>query len=322
MAGRQKKGMFGMDYLVTGGAGFIGSNIVRRLLEDGKSVRVLDNVATGRKRNIESVIGDIEFHEGDIRNPDDVKKAVSGVSRVLHLAALPSVVRSVEDPVSAGEVNINGMLNMLVASRDEEVERFVFSSSSSVYGDTDVLPKREDMPAAPLSPYAVQKLTGEHYCRIFRELYGFPALALRYFNVFGPRQNPKSQYSAVIPLFVEAFRNDRAPTIYGDGEQTRDFTYVADIVQANICACEAPEDACGDVYNAACGDRVSVLKLAGIISEIMGKNIAPEHAEPRPGDVRDSQADSSKAQKALGWQSQFTLEEGLKETVEYFLSEE
>ncbi|MCK5849677.1 MAG: SDR family oxidoreductase [Kiritimatiellae bacterium] len=311
-----------MDYLVTGGAGFIGSNIVRRLLETGKSVRVLDNLATGRMRNIEALLGDLDFIEGDIRDAAVVGKAVDGVKNVLHLAALPSVVRSVEDPVTSNDVNVNGTLTVLMAARDAGVERFVFSSSSAVYGDTPILPKQEDMAPLPLSPYAVQKLAGECYCRTFQGLYGFGAFALRYFNVFGPRQNPKSQYSAVIPLFVDALKNDNPPTLHGDGGQTRDFTYVADVVQANIRCCEAPEEAAGDVYNVARGDRVSVKELAEKIAVVMGKDIKPSYGDPRPGDVRDSQADSTKARSKLGWCPEVTLEEGLKKTIDYFLNEE
>lgn len=308
-----------MEYLVTGGAGFIGSNIVQHLVSNGKSVRVLDNLATGRMDNIKGVLSDIDFIEGDIRDADMVKKAVSGVRNVLHLAALPSVVRSVEDPITSNEVNVHGTLQILTASRDAGVERFVYSSSSSVYGDTPTLPKREDMTPLPLSPYAVQKLTGEYYCRIFHGLWGLKTFSLRYFNVFGPRQNPKSQYAAVIPLFIDALKNDRSPVIYGDGNQTRDFTFVGDVVTANICCCNAPEETAGEVYNVACGTRTSINDLASALMKIMEKNVRPIHDEPRPGDVRDSQADSSMAQKALAWNPKTNFEEGLRRTVSYFM---
>jgi UDP-glucose 4-epimerase len=237
---------------------------------------------------------------------------------VLHVAALPSVPRSVADPATSNEANITGTLNMLIASRDAGVERFVFSSSSSVYGDTPELPKREDMPPSPLSPYAVQKLTCEHYCRIFHELYGLGTVALRYFNVFGPRQNLKTQYAAVIPIFIKQLRDGGSPTVYGDGRQTRDFTFVKDVVAANLCACSAPVDALGAVYNVARGDRISVNDLADTLIRLMGKNAKPVHEDPRPGDVRDSQADSARAQELLGWKPEITFEEGLRRTIEWY----
>ena len=309
------------ELLVTGGAGFIGSNFVRRLVKNGRGVRVLDDLATGRQSNLEDLADRIEFVQGDIRDAQTAQRAVAGVRYVLHLAALPSVARSVEDPVTSNDVNVNGTLCMLVAARDAGVERFVLSSSSSVYGNTEELPKREDMPAMPLSPYAVQKLTGEHYCRIFHGLYGLNTFVLRYFNVFGPRQNPKSQYAAVIPLFIQAYQRGEPPRIDGDGGQTRDFTFVADIVRANLCCCEAAESAAGGVYNVARGDRISILQLAEQLAAIMGSDIKPAHGPARPGDVRDSQADASRAQAHLGWSSGTTFEEGLRETVAYFVGE-
>lgn len=308
-----------MEYLVTGGAGFIGSNIVRYLVCNSKSVRVLDDLSTGRRENIEDMLGDVDFIEGDIRNADTVQKAVAGVRNVLHLAALPSVVRSVEDPVTSNQVNVCGTLRMLIASRNAGVDRFVFSSSSSVYGDTAVMPKREDMTPMPLSPYAVQKLTGEYYCRIFHGLYGLKTFSLRYFNVFGPRQNPKSQYSAVIPLFIDALKNNKPPVIHGDGSQTRDFTFVDDVVMANICCCNAPEEAAGEVYNVAHGNRTSINDLASMLIKIMKKNIDPIHDASRPGDVHDSQADSFRARNILGWNSKTPFEEGLRRTVSSFM---
>ncbi|MBL7077873.1 MAG: SDR family oxidoreductase [Kiritimatiellae bacterium] len=308
-----------MDYLVTGGAGFIGSNIVRQLVGEGKEVRILDNLATGRRVNIEDLLGDVDFIEGDLRDEATAKRAVAGVRNVLHLGALPSVIRSVNDPIGANETNIDGTLNMLVAARDAGVKRFVFSSSSSVYGNTPTLPKREDMTPMPLSPYAVQKLTGEHYCRVFHRLYGLQTVCLRYFNVFGPRQDPSSQYSAVIPLFVGALRNDEPPTIHGDGGQTRDFTFVGDVVKANICACTAPDDAAGGVFNVAYEDRTSINDLFNILARLLGKDIKPHHVDPRPGDVRDSQGDPTAARTVLRWEAETTVEEGLKRTVDFYL---
>ena len=307
------------SFLVTGGAGFIGSSLVRRLLADGHAVRILDNFASGRRENLAGLESRIELIEGDLREERDVRRAVEGVRFVLHLGALGSVSRSVEDPMTTHEVNATGTLRVLVAARDAGVERVVFSSSSSVYGNTPTLPKRESMTPQPLSPYALSKLSGEHDCRLFHELYGLGTYCLRYFNVFGPRQNPKSQYAAVIPLFVDALRHGRAPMIHGDGGQTRDFTYVDDVVQANLCCCTAPREAAGAAYNVAWGNRISILELARRIASAMGVDIAPVHAAPRPGDVRDSQADSALAHKHLGWQPAVPFDEGLRRTVAWFL---
>ncbi len=306
------------EYLVTGGAGFIGSNIVHTLLGQGRSVRILDNFSTGRKANLQEVADDIDVVEGDLRDPAAVAQAVKGVRVIFHLGALPSVIRSVEDPLSSNEVNISGMLQLMVAARDAGVERLVFSSSSSVYGDTPVLPKQEDMMPRPLSPYALGKLTGEHYCRIFYQLYGLKTVALRYFNVFGPRQDPTSHYAAVIPRFIAAYREGRAPTIYGDGLQTRDFTFVADIVAANLAASEAPDRALGEAHNVAWGNRISLLELAATVAKIIGSDKVPVHEAPRPGDVRDSQADARRARENLGWEPKVTFEEGLRRTIEWF----
>ncbi len=308
-----------MEYLVTGGAGFIGSNIVRQLVAEGKAVRLLDNLATGRRENVEDLLDKVEFIEGDLRDPATARRAVDGVRYVLHLGALPSVIRSVEDPVGSDTTNIGGTLNMLLAARDAGVARFVFSSSSSVYGNTPTLPKQEDMTPMPLSPYAVQKLTGEHYCRVFYRLYGLQTVCLRYFNVFGPRQDPQSQYSAVIPLFIHALRRDEAPTIHGDGEQTRDFTYVGDVVNANLCACVAPDDAAGGVFNVAYRDRTSINDLYHTLARLLDKRIVPHHVDPRPGDVRDSQGDPTRAHTLLKWHARTTVEEGLRRTVAFFL---
>lgn len=307
-------------YLVTGGAGFIGSNMVHHLLDKGEQVRVLDDLSTGRKVNLESVLGDIDFIEGDLKNPADVARAVDGVKYIFNFGALPSVIRSVEDPLSSHEANINGVLNLLLAARDAGVERLVFSSSSSVYGDTPVLPKQEDMFPTPLSPYALSKLTGEHYCRMFYELYGLKTFSLRYFNVFGPRQDPKSHYAAVIPLFIKAYLEDKAPMIYGSGEQTRDFTYVDDVISANLACCTADEKAAGGVYNAAWGNRISINDLAKAIADILGKSIEPVHGPSRAGEVMDSQADRSRAKEMIGWEPKVTFEEGLSRAIEWYRS--
>src|SRR5438093_2067100 len=249
-----------MIYLVTGGAGFIGSHTVELLLERGERVRVLDNFATGKRHYLFPLQDKIELIEGDIRYLNVVQEAVKGVDYVIHLAALPSVQRSIRTPIESNDVNVDGTLNLLIAARDASVRRVVYGASSSAYGNTDVLPKTEDMPALPLSPYAVNKFTGELYCRVFNQVYGLEAVSLRYFNVFGPRQDPTSQYSAVIPKFIDAVLSGRRPVIYGDGEQSRDFTYVQNVVDATLCACSAP-NAAGETINIACGQRVTLNEL-------------------------------------------------------------
>jgi nucleoside-diphosphate-sugar epimerase len=304
-----------MDALVTGGAGFIGSHLVDALLAQGMTVSILDNFATGRESNIASSAAKVDLVRGDIRDAETVARAVRGVKAVFHVAALPSVNGSISDPAQWDMVNVHGTVNVLTAARDAGVERLVFSSSSSVYGDTPVLPKREDMPTKPLSPYALQKLAGEHYCRLFHELYGLKTVVLRYFNVFGPRQNPRSQYAAVVPLFVESLLAGKAPTICGDGGQTRDFTFVADVVSANITCLKAPPEAFGDVFNVARGDRISVNGLAETIMEAVGTRVTPVHVDARQGEVRDSQADVAKVRRVLGWQSGVTFREGIERTV-------
>ncbi|HBA85846.1 MAG TPA: LPS biosynthesis protein WbpP [Verrucomicrobia bacterium] len=309
----------GSEYLVTGGAGFIGSNIVGRLVEDRKTVRVLDNFSTGSRDNLKMYNGNLDVLEGDLRDVRAVADAVKGVRCVVHLGALPSVSRSINDPQSTHDVNFSGTLNLLLQAREAGVERLVFSSSSSVYGDTLVLPKREDMLPVPKSPYALSKLAGEHYCRLFYELYGLKTYALRYFNVFGPRQSPQSQYAAVIPLFVDALRKGEKLTIYGDGEQTRDFTYIDDVVSANLACCEAPESAAGDVYNVAHGFRISVNQLADRLEALVGVRPGRDYVPARAGDVRDSQADSSKAREKLKWEPKCPFEDGLKRTVDWFM---
>jgi nucleoside-diphosphate-sugar epimerase len=306
-------------YLVTGGAGFIGSNLVRQLLARGDTVRVLDNFSTGRRENLDELADRIEVVEGDLRSDDDVRRAMANVRYVLHLGALGSVSRSVQDPMTTHEVNATGTLRVLIAARDAGVERVVLSSSSSVYGNTPVLPKQEDMTPTPLSPYALSKLSGEHHARLFFTLYGLRTYSLRYFNVFGPRQNPKSQYAAVIPLFVDALRAGQPPTIHGDGEQTRDFTYVDDVIAANLACCVAPEAAAGGVFNVAWGNRISVKELARRIGQLVGREIAPVHQAPRVGDVRDSQADATRAHQLLGWQPRVSFADGLQRTVDWFM---
>lgn len=306
------------DFLVSGGAGFIGSNFVRRVLSGGASVRILDNFATGRRTNLGGIEDKIDIREADLRNATAVREAVRDVRCVIHFGALPSVQRSVDDPFATNEVNVTGTLNLLIAARDAKAERFVFSSSSSVYGDTPTLPKREDMTPQPLSPYAFSKLAGEHYCRIFHRLYGLPTYALRYFNVFGPRQNPKSQYAAVIPLFINSLMRGEPCMINGDGMQTRDFTFVDDVVAANLCCCSAPLSAAGGAYNVAWGNRTSLLDLIGMLQKIIGVSVPAVHRPGRAGDVRDSQADSTLARTLLGWTPTVTFEEGLRRTVEWF----
>lgn len=304
-------------YLVTGGAGFVGSHIVDELVQREHHVRVLDNFSTGKRENIASVIERIELIEGDIRNLDTVRSAVQGVDYVLHEAALPSVPRSIADPLASHEVNATGTLNVLIAARDASVRRVVYASSSSVYGNSPTLPKHEGMPTNPLSPYAVAKLAGEEYCRAFFQVYDLPTVALRYFNVFGPRQDTTSQYSAVIPRFIVAMLQGESPTIYGDGQQSRDFTYVANVVQANLLACQ--EDSTpGQVFNAALGGRISLLGLVASLNKVLGVAIEPQFQAARAGDVIHSQANVSKFRQTTGFAEVVGLEEGLKRTVEWY----
>ena len=308
----------GTDYLVTGGAGFIGSNIVERLCAEGHSVRVFDNYLTGKRGNLDGLKRPAEIIEGDLRNPEQVRTAVTGVRYVIHCAALPSVPRSVEEPLLAHDINITGTLNLLLAARDAGCRRVVFSSSSSVYGDTPVLPKTETMIPAPPSPYAVHKITGEYYGRIFWQLYGLECISLRYFNVFGPRQDPQSQYSAVIPRFVNAILSGQPPTVYGDGQQSRDFSYVGNIIDANLAACIAAKSAVGETFNIACGGRISLLDLIEAINQVTGQNVRPRFEPPRPGDILHSQADISKAAKMLGWSPRVDFREGMQKTIAWY----
>lgn len=306
--------------LVTGGAGFIGSHLAERLADLGHEVRILDNFTTGRRENIEHLAGRVDVIEGDIRDADAAARAVAGADTVFHLAALASVPRSVDDPVTSNDVNVNGTLSMLIASRNASVRRFVYSSSSSVYGDTPELPKREDMPARPMSPYAVGKLAGEYYTRTFYGLYGLETVCLRYFNVFGPRQDPTSQYAAVVPIFTSRLLAGQAPTIYGDGEQSRDFTYVSSVVDANVLASEKT-GAEGGVFNIARGHTITVNELYDRLQGLTGTTIDAVYEEARPGDVKHSFADIEQARRALGFSPDVGLEEGLELTVESFRSQ-
>lgn len=302
-------------FVVTGGAGFIGSHIARTLAGMGHRVRVFDDFSTGHRHNLE---GAIEVVEGSLTEPHAVAGAVRGADYVIHQAAIPSVPRSVADPVTSNDANINGTLNLLVAARDAGVKRLVYASSSSVYGDTPTLPKVETMPTKPKSPYALQKLTAEEYCRIFWEQYGLETVSLRYFNVFGPRQDPKSQYTGVIAKFATALLNGDRPTIFGDGETSRDFTYVANNVRANLLACTAPKDAAGQAINVACGDRITLLQLLAGMQELLGTNLEPVFAPERAGDVKHSQADIEKARTLLGYEPRVAFQEGLAKTVEWY----
>lgn len=306
------------SYLVTGGAGFIGSNIVAELLKRGESVRVFDNFATGKRENLAPFAKDIELHEGDLRDEAAVARAVKGCDFVLHQAALGSVPRSVTDPVTTNEVNVRGTLNVLIAARDAGVRRVVAASSSSVYGNTPTLPKIETMPVLPLSPYAVSKLATEKYCAAFYAVYGLETVALRYFNIFGPRQDPKSQYAAVIPLFVTHALNGTSPIVHGDGKQSRDFTFVDNAVSANLLACAAPaEKVAGEFFNVACGARYSLLDVLRGIGDALHTRVMPTHESTRAGDVRDSLADISKIQQAMGYRVLVDMHDGLRKTVEY-----
>jgi len=307
------------NYLVTGGAGFIGSHLTEELVRRGHRVRVVDNLITGKRRNLDHIPG-VEFVEGDLAEMGVATRVVKGMDFVLHQAAIPSVPRSVKDPITSNRANVDASINILVAARDAGVKRLVYAGSSSAYGNTETLPKREDMPTNPLSPYALQKLVAEQYCQMFTHLYGFETVTIRYFNVFGPRQDPGSPYSGVISLFSTALLEGRQPTIYGDGGQTRDFTYVANVVDGVLRACEASK-AAGEVINVACGIRISLNDLLRVMNTIVGTNIQAIYKEARAGDVRDSQADITKAKALLGYTPIVTLEQGLAQTLEWCRSE-
>jgi nucleoside-diphosphate-sugar epimerase len=303
-------------YLVTGGAGFIGSHLSEELVRRGHRVRVADSLITGKRSNLDHIKG-IEFLEGDLADIDVAHKAVDGCEYVLHQAAIPSVPRSVKDPLTSNRANVDATLNVLLASRDAGVKRLVFAASSSAYGDTPTLPKHENMPTNPLSPYALQKVIGEDYLRLFTRLYGLETVSIRYFNVFGPRQDPSSPYSGVISVFATALLENRPPTIFGDGNQTRDFTYVANVVDGVLRACEAPR-ASGEIINVATGGRISLNQLFEEMRKLVGGTLTPVYEEPRKGDVRDSQADITKARELLGYEPTVSFEEGLRKTIEWY----
>lgn len=308
-----------MKYLVTGGAGFIGSNIVQELLRQGQEVRVLDNFATGKRENILPLLKDsnLTLIEGDLRSFHIVRAAVKGVDYILHQGALPSVPRSINDPITTNDVNVLGTLNLLEAAKEFGVKRIVCASSSSIYGNSETMPKVETMPVNPMSPYALTKYAQERYCQVFYSLYGLETVSLRYFNVFGSNQDPTSQYSAVIPKFIRLIQQDKEPIIYGDGSQSRDFTYVENNVWANIQACTAAR-AAGEVINIACGERYTLLDLVRMINGILGKNVEPRFEPERPGDVKHSLAGIQKAQDLLGYEVRVDFQEGLQRTVEFF----
>ena len=304
-------------YLVTGGAGFIGSNIAEALVKRGEEVVILDNLSTGYEKNIAHIKNDISFIRGDIRDAETVRTALTGVDCVLHEAALASVPRSIEDPALITDVNVRGTLVMLEEARLARVKRFVYAASSSAYGDSETLPKVEHMVPKPLSPYAASKLTGEYYCSVYAHVYGLSTLSLRYFNIFGPRQDPKSQYAAVIPIFISHLLAGKQPTIFGDGEQSRDFTYVENVVNANIRA-SLCERARGETVNIACGTRYTLNELFARMKKTIGCSIDPRYASPRVGDVKHSQADISAAQKLIGYSIAVSFEEGLRRTIDWY----
>lgn len=307
-------------YLVTGGAGFVGSNIVKTLLEKGEFVRVVDNFSTGKRTNLEEFSNDKNFEliVGDLTDLNTAKKSVKGIDFVLHQAAIPSVPRSIKDPIRSNSANVSATLNLLVAAKSEGVKKLVYASSSSIYGDNPDLPKSEDFPIRPISPYALTKYTAERYCQIFWKIYKLPTVCLRYFNVFGPKQDPNSQYAAVIPNFIYAFLNDKKPVIYGTGDQSRDFTYVDNVVEANLLAACSLNDANGEVFNVACGEKTSLNQLILNLNELTGKNIKPEYKEPRAGDVMHSLADISKAKKIIKYNPVIKFKDGLSRTVEWY----
>jgi nucleoside-diphosphate-sugar epimerase len=304
-------------YLVTGGAGFIGSNLVEALLSRGHKVRVVDNFSTGRRENLQSLSGDLEVFELDLVDGPALPRVFAGVDYVLHEAALPSVPRSIEDPVGTFRASVEGTINVLEAARQAGIKKLVYASSSSIYGSNPELPKRENMLPAPMSPYAAGKLSAETFCRVYYKVYGLPTTCLRYFNVFGPRQDPKSQYAAVIPKFITAGLKNQGVMVFGDGEHSRDFTYVDNVVQANILAAENPAGA-GEVFNAACGDCITLNQMLGMIEELRGGPISRQYLPSRPGDVPHSQADISRLQETFGYEPKVPFRQGLARTFEYF----
>jgi len=306
-----------MRYLVTGGAGFIGSNIVDELVRRGHDVAVLDDLSSGKRTNLEQVAGKVDLQVGSITDLDTIQKACEGVDYVIHLAARTSVPRSVKDPIESNRINIDGTLNVLVAARDAKVRRVVFAASSSAYGETPILPKIETMPPAPISPYGVTKYVGELYAQVFGRVYGLENACVRYFNVFGPRQDPTSQYSGVLSRFMLAVLEGKKPVIYGDGEQSRDFTFIENVVDETLRACEAP-DASGRVFNGGTGSRITLNQVIHLLAKISGQPIEAVYDPPRNGDIRDSQADISLARRVLGYEPRVQFEEGLRRTWEWY----
>jgi nucleoside-diphosphate-sugar epimerase len=305
-------------YVVTGGGGFIGSHIVENLVRQRNTVvKVIDDFSTGKRENVEAFKNDVEIIEADIADTKNLAQYLQGADYVIHQAAIPSVPKSILDPLKSHNANVNGTLNLLLACRDAGVKRVVYASSSSLYGDSPTLPKREGMMPNPLSPYGAQKLFAEMYCQVFTKAYGLETVSLRYFNVFGPRQDSTSQYSGVLALFIPAVLQGRRPTIYGDGLQSRDFTYVQNVVEANLLACKVPGVG-GQVFNVACGDRITVNSMLHQINKIVGVDISPVYAEPRSGDIKHSQADITRAREHLGYEPKVSFEEGLRATVEWY----
>ena len=304
-------------YLVTGGAGFIGSNICRRLVKEHCFVRVVDNLLTGKRSNLAPIADKIDFVEADMGEPEMARRVCKDIDVVLHEGALPSVPRSVDDPASTHRHCVDATFTLLMAARDARVKRFVYAASSSAYGDTPTLPKVETMTPSPLSPYAVGKLVGEYYCSVFSSVFGLETISLRYFNVFGPHQDPASQYAAAIPAFVTAILQDRPPTIYGDGEQSRDFSYIDNIVEANLLAARAKKTQ-GEVINIACGEAVTVNAIIKAINELLGKNVRPNYVPSRPGDVKHSLADISAAKNLIGYKPIVLFREGLEKSIDWY----
>jgi nucleoside-diphosphate-sugar epimerase len=304
-------------FLVTGGAGFIGSNICRKLVSQGCFVRVVDNLLTGKKSNLASILDKIDFLEADMGDPKVVRSAMKDIDIVLHQGALPSVPRSVDDPAATHRHCVDATFTLLLAARDARIKRFVYASSSSAYGDTPTLPKVETMLPSPLSPYAVAKLVGEYYCSVFSGVFGLQTISLRYFNVFGPHQDPTSQYAAAIPAFVTAILKDKPPTIYGDGSQSRDFTYVDNVVEANLLAARAKQTA-GEVINIACGQAVTVNEIIDMINEILGKKVKPIYTASRPGDVKHSLADITLAKKLISFKPKISFRQGLEKSIDWY----
>jgi nucleoside-diphosphate-sugar epimerase len=304
-------------FLVTGGAGFIGSNICKELISQGCFVRVVDNLLTGKKSNLASIIDEVDFIQADMGDAEVAQSAMKDIDVVLHQGALPSVPRSVVDPAATHRHCVDATFTLLLAARDAGIKRFVYAASSSAYGDTPTLPKVETMPPMPLSPYAAAKLVGEYYCSVFYQVFGLETISLRYFNVFGPQQDPKSQYAAAIPAFVTAILKDKPPTIYGDGEQSRDFTYIDNVVDANLLAARAKHTE-GEVINIACGQAVTVNAIIALINELLSKDIKPNYTDPRPGDVKHSLADIALAEKLIGYKTKVPFKQGLQLAINWY----